>query len=93
MNAAVVSRNDGFERRARVLPWGIQVEVWRLVETLNLPTTAASLPIHTLFPDEAAGALPSTHVDEDKTLENVVDHGADSEIELAREDEDERAPR
>lgn len=92
MSAAVISRNDGFERRARVLPWGIQVEVWRLVETLNLPTTAASLPIHTLFPDAAAGALPRTNVDDDKTLENPVDHCADSEIELVCEDEDEGTP-
>ena len=87
MNGAIVSRDDGFERRARVLPWGIQIEVWRLVETLTLPTTAASLPIRTLFPDAAGGALPSACVDDEKTLENVVDPTLESDIELVHEDE------
>ena len=72
MNAAVVSRDDGFERRARVLPWGIQVEVWRLVETLTLPSTAATLPINSLFSDAEAGSLPARTNDEEKTLENTV---------------------
>jgi hypothetical protein len=89
MSAAVVSRDDGVERRARVLPWGIQVEVWRLVETLTLPTTAASLPIRTLFPDDASGALPSAAVDDEKTLENVVEPTLETELELVYEDEQE----
>lgn len=94
MNAAVVSRNDGFERRARVLPWGVQIEVWRLVETLMLPTTAASLPIRTLFPDDPAGAVPASVVDDDKTLENVVgDTTLESEVDLVYEDDDEGARR
>lgn len=90
MNAAVVKRDDGVERRARFLPWGIQVEVWRLVETLTLPTTAASLPIRTLFPDDSGGALPSACVEDEKTLENLVaETTLESEIELVYEDDQE----
>ncbi len=82
MNAAVVSRDDGFERRARVLPWGIEVQVWRLVETLTLPSTAATLPINSLFPEPGAGAIPSSTIDDERTLENpVVDESAaESEV-------------
>lgn len=94
MNAAVVTRDDGFERRARVTPWGIRVEVWRLVETLTLPTTAASLPIRTLFPDDAAGAVPASAVDDEKTIENIVDETTlESEVELVYEDDGEGTPR
>lgn len=71
--SAVVSRNDGFERRARVLPWGIEIEVWRLVETISLPTTAATLPITALFPDDDAGALPSARAGNEITLEHPFD--------------------
>jgi len=84
MNAAVVSRNDGFERRARVLPWGIEVQVWRLVETLTLPPTAATLPINSLFPEPSVGAIPASTIEDEKTLENpVVDEAAvESEVEF-----------
>lgn len=87
MNAAVVSRDDGFERRARVLPWGIQVEVWRLVETLTLPTTAATLPINSLFSEPETGAVPTRTIDDEKTLENPVveETTVESEVEFAYE--------
>jgi len=76
VSAAVVSRNDGFERRARVLPWGIEVQVWRLVETLTLPPTAATLPINSLFPEPSAGPIPASTIEDEKTLENPVDDAA-----------------
>jgi len=87
MNAAVVSRNDGFERRARVLPWGIEVQVWRLVETLTLPPTAATLPINSLFPEPSPGVIPASTIEDEKTLENpVVDDAAlDGEVEFVYE--------
>jgi len=37
------------ERRARVLPWGIEVEVWRLVETRIYPDTIAHLSLRELL--------------------------------------------
>jgi hypothetical protein len=70
---AVVTRNDGFERRARVMPWGIEVQLWRLVETITIPASAATLPINSLFPDPEVGAVPAPRTDDDETLENVVD--------------------
>ena len=86
MNGAVVSRNDGFERRARVLPWGIEIQVWRLVETLTLPTTAGALPIAALFPEPVDGAIPSARIDDEKTLENVVVDSGGNEVEIVYDD-------
>ena len=74
MTGAVVTRNDGCERRARVMPWGIEVQIWRLVDTITLPGTAATLPLNALFPDpDIGGAIPSAHTDDEKTLENLID--------------------
>ena len=74
MTGAVVTRNDGFERRARVMPWGIEVQVWRLVDTITLPGTAATLPLNALFPDpDIGGAIPAAHNGDEKTLENLID--------------------
>lgn len=73
MTGAVVTRNDGLERRARVTPWGIEVQIWRLVDTLTIPGTAATLPLDALFPDPDIGAIPSPRTDDDKTLENLFD--------------------
>lgn len=85
---AVVTRNDGFERRARVMPWGIEVQVWRLVETITIPASAATLPINSLFPDPDVGAIPSPRTDDDKTLENVVDGPtAEDSVELVYADD------
>jgi hypothetical protein len=74
VTGAVVTCNDGFERRARVMPWGIEVQVWRLVDTVTIPGTAATLPLNALFPDsDIAGAVPSARNDNEKTLENLID--------------------
>jgi hypothetical protein len=57
-----------------VTPWGIEVQVWRLVDTITLPGTAATLPLNALFPDpDIGGAMPSAHRDDEKTLENLID--------------------
>ena len=88
MSVAVVIRNDDFERRARVLPWGIEVQVWRLVETLTLPGTAATLPINALFPQPDNGAVPTVRNDDEKTLENPVeDSPSEPEVEFLYDDE------
>jgi hypothetical protein len=71
---AVVTRTEGFERRARVTPWGIEVQVWRLVDTITIPGTAATLPLNALFPaPDISGAVPAANNDDEKTLENVID--------------------
>ena len=55
-------------------PWGIEVQVWRLVDTITLPGTAATLPLNALFPDpDIGGAIPSASNDDEKTLENLID--------------------
>jgi hypothetical protein len=76
MSAAIVTRDDGLERRARLLPWGIEVQVWRLVETLTFPSTAAGLPLDSLFPLEPSGAIPCHRSDDEETLETVLDKGS-----------------
>jgi hypothetical protein len=79
-NTAVTSSSEaGWERRARRLPWGIEIQIWRLVETKILPETAANLPISALLSDgkdgDAAGAIPAPRpaIDEDPTLENLIE--------------------
>jgi hypothetical protein len=91
VTGAVVTRNGGFERRARVTPWGIEVQVWRLVDTIILPGTAATLPLNALFPDpDIGGAIPSAHKDDEKTLENLIDGPtAEDRVELAYEEDGE----
>jgi hypothetical protein len=87
---AVVTRNDGFERRAREMPWGIEVQVWRLVETITIPASAATLPLNSLFPDPEVGAIPAPRTDDDRTLENVVDGPtAEDSVELVCRDDGE----
>lgn len=94
MTAAIVARSDAFERRARVLPWGIEIQVWRLVETLTLPPTAATLPITTLFPEPATGSIPTVRNEDEKTLENLVDDlTEEGEVELIYDDGEEGGPR
>jgi hypothetical protein len=58
------------ERRARRLPWGIEVQTWRLVETRTLPTESARLPLSLLFDEDAErGAVPCAPNDLADTLE------------------------
>lgn len=50
---------SSLERRARRLPWGIEVQTWRLVETRTLPTESARLPLSLLFDEDTdRGAIP-----------------------------------
>jgi hypothetical protein len=59
------------ERRWSRLPWGIEIQTWRLVETRTLPAESASLPLSSLFDDDAElGAVPSAHDDQADTLES-----------------------
>jgi hypothetical protein len=48
-SATVAALGDRLERRARLRPWGVEIEVWRLVETVTVPDTAGSLSISSLF--------------------------------------------
>lgn len=66
-------QEDGWERRARVLPWGIEIQVWRLVETRILPDSAGNLPLATLLfgSEDGTGAVAGAAPDDDPTLENL----------------------
>jgi hypothetical protein len=58
------------ERRWSRLPWGIEIQTWRLVETRTLPAESVSLPLSVLFDDDAElGAVPCAHNDQADTLE------------------------
>jgi len=67
----VVGRGQDVERRAHVYPWGIQIEVWRKVNTLTYPNTARSLPLD-LFLSDPRAVQESAPVDDDPTLETAV---------------------
>jgi hypothetical protein len=76
LEAALTSTSDaGWERRARRLPWGIEIQVWRLVETQTFPVSAGNLTLSTLLTDsEPTGTIPvgrGRSEDEDVTLENL----------------------
>jgi len=59
------------ERRWSRLPWGIEIQTWRLVETRTLPAEAEGLPLSALFDDDPdLGAVPSAHNDQADTLES-----------------------
>lgn len=74
MSAAVIDSSDGYERRARLRPWGIEVQVWRLVETLTLPSTAAKLSLAALLSGEKPPeAIPGNYDDDEPTLEDLVE--------------------
>ena len=58
------------ERRWSRLPWGIEIQTWRLVETRTLPAESASLPLSALLDDDPdLGAVPCAHNDQADTLE------------------------
>jgi hypothetical protein len=65
------------ERRAKRYPWGIEIQIWRLVETQTYPASAENLPVSTLFNEpHDPGAVPeprASNPDDDVTLEQVVE--------------------
>ncbi len=67
----VVGRGQDVERRAHVYPWGIQIEVWRKVNTLTYPNTARSLPLD-LFLTDPRSVQEAAPADDDPTLETTV---------------------
>jgi hypothetical protein len=67
----VVGRSQDVERRAHVYPWGIQIEVWRKVNTLTYPNSARSLPLDLFLTDPRAVQEP-VPVDDDPTLETAT---------------------
>jgi hypothetical protein len=74
MTPAAVAGSDGLERRTRVVPWGIEVQTWRLIETRTFPREAAKLPLATLFAwGDPPGSVPAAQSEDEKTLENLVD--------------------
>jgi hypothetical protein len=76
-NSPPGSAPTSVERRARRLPWGIEVQTWRLVETRTLPTESARLPLSLLFEEEAdRGAVPCTQNDQADTLESPAEEVA-----------------
>lgn len=67
----VVGKSQDVERRAHVYPWGIQIEVWRKVNTLTYPNTARSLPLD-LFLSDPRVVQEASPVDDDPTLETAA---------------------
>ncbi len=61
------------ERRWSRLPWGIEIQTWRLVQTRTLPAESASLPLAAIFPDDdeaELGAIPADVNEDADTLES-----------------------
>jgi hypothetical protein len=61
------------ERRWSRLPWGIEIQTWRLVHTRTLPAESASLPLAAIFADDEEaelGAIPMDANDQADTLES-----------------------
>jgi hypothetical protein len=57
----VAATGAGLERRLRRVPWGIEVQIWRLVETQTYPESAANLSLCEVLGQEstvAAGDAP-----------------------------------
>lgn len=75
----VVGRSDEIERRAHVYPWGIQIEVWRKVNTLTYPNTARSLPLDLFLTDPRVSRRPRP-IDDEPTVETAA-QGDDPEKE------------
>ena len=68
------------ERRWSRLPWGIEIQTWRLVETRMLPAESASLPLSALFDDDPdVGAVPCAANDQADTLETPPDENITAE--------------
>ena len=83
---AVTVGGDDTERRARRVPWGIEIQVWRRTNTITIPETALTgVPASSLLdPLSTVGGtlsdtVPPSEFDED-TLDmpqysGVSDHG------------------
>lgn len=68
---ALVPKN--VDRRVRRLPWGIEVQTWRLVDTRTLPNESSRLPISALFDgDDELGSVPASQNDAADTLETPI---------------------
>jgi hypothetical protein len=69
---AVTVGGDDIERRARRVPWGIEIQVWQRTNTITVPETALSgLPASSLLDPLStvggtlADAVPPSEFDED----------------------------
>lgn len=70
---ATVRVKDGFERRVYRRPWGVEIQLWKLAETITIPETAAAMSLSSLLaesPDQA-GTGPLGSDDDDKTFDNL----------------------
>jgi hypothetical protein len=75
LGSAITYASDAdTERRARRLPWGIEIQTWRLVETQTYPNSVENLTLSTLLKDAEQGATPDapSSGDDDVTLENPI---------------------
>jgi hypothetical protein len=55
------------------MPWGIEIQLWRLVETRTYPHEAQRLPLSSIFSEgESPGALPQPRGEDENTLENPI---------------------
>lgn len=62
------------ERRVYRRPWGVEIQLWTLAETITIPETAASMSISSLLvpsrSEEGAACQPGSD-DDDRTLDNL----------------------
>jgi hypothetical protein len=55
------------------MPWGIEIQLWRLVETRTYPHEAQRLPLSSIFADgESPGAIPNPRGEDENTLESPI---------------------
>lgn len=71
MKSSAVLKNSVIERRATVRPWGIELQIWRLVDTRTLPSVSVQLPIATLL--DPADDLPPPASDEDDDTDETLE--------------------
>lgn len=66
-DSVLVAAEAAEERRLRRVPWGVEVQIWRLVETQTYPDTAANLSLNEfLGPEATAAAATAPGFEEDQ---------------------------
>jgi hypothetical protein len=75
------SARERFERRARRQPWGIEIELWRLVDTRTYPNEAERLPLSYIFAEDTrSNAHPASPRHDEDTLDNQGDESTLEEV-------------
>jgi len=73
---AVVQPSDNLERRTRRVPWGLEIEIWQLTNTITIPESAVGAMAASLLlaplPNEPTPRVPPPF-DDDTTIDTPVD--------------------